>query len=271
MAEESKHGNEATSSAHFTIKINNESPIELGDLTKSLDGLADEFRRFVEQEADIPGIEDLKLFVHEIRTGSFFLDAAAIASGVFEFIDYGSKLIEFSRYLNNVCSFFSGKSKKEPSVPKRGLINLNFFVNIIAKNTGSTLVYTPVINRQQLIDDQFEIDSTQANAMQRRIMRKLEDEKEPNKDFYEKVVLSFYQARKDPKSRSGDKAIIEKIQFQPVKTIFANDNIKGRMLSTSENPFKLAYIVDVEVQTINDRVALYKILDFHEKFPITGD
>lgn len=40
------------------------------------------------------------------------------------------------------------------------------------------------------------------------------------------------------------------------------------MLLDSENPFIHAFVVDVAVETINDKPAFYKIIDVHEKIDI---
>lgn len=48
--------------------------------------------------------------------------------------------------------------------------------------------------------------------------------------------------------------------------IFADDEIKTKMLATDPNPFKLAFVVDVSVDTVSGKPALYKVLHLHEWF-----
>ena len=38
------------------------------------------------------------------------------------------------------------------------------------------------------------------------------------------------------------------------------------MVLDDQNPFKVAYVVDVIVETIKNKPALYKIIALHEKF-----
>lgn len=89
--------------------------------------------------------------------------------------------------------------------------------------------------------------------------------KEPITGIKEKVVLYWYQARNDPKSQAGDHAIIESISPGPVKAV-VDEETKSKMLSGPENPFQLGYLVDVEVETINSKPSIYKVLNIHEKF-----
>jgi hypothetical protein len=111
----------------------------------------------------------------------------------------------------------------------------------------------------------MEVASNDANALQNKLRKKIETLKEPVTGLKEKVVLYWYQARNDPKSQAGDRAIIESISKGPVRTV-VNENTKSEMLSGPENPFQLAYLVDVEVETINSKPSIYKVSNLHEKF-----
>ena len=87
----------------------------------------------------------------------------------------------------------------------------------------------------------------------------------PATGLHEKVLLYWYQARGDLKSRTGDRAIIESISSSSVKTICANEMIKSQMILNNENPFKEAFVVDVIVETIKGKPALYKVVALHDK------
>ena len=39
----------------------------------------------------------------------------------------------------------------------------------------------------------------------------------------------------------------------------------------NENTFKTIFMVDVEVQSVNGKYDLYKVLELHETFPLTDD
>lgn len=56
------------------------------------------------------------------------------------------------------------------------------------------------------------------------------------------------------------------ISPSPVKVICSNDELKARMVLSEKNPFNEAFIVDVVADTLNNKIALYKIVDIHERF-----
>jgi len=111
---------------------------------------------------------------------------------------------------------------------------------------------------------QITLNSLEANAAQNTAKREIELLHEPITGTKEKVLLYWYQARNDPRSQAGDRAIIESIYRGPVKAVFMNENVKAKMLLDTPNPFTHAYVVDVSVETVRDRPALYRILNVHE-------
>ena len=81
------------------------------------------------------------------------------------------------------------------------------------------------------------------------------------------ALLYWHQARNDARSTTGDKGIIESISDMPVKVICMKDSLKTEMILDIQNPFKEAYIVDVAVETINGKPAVYKIMAMYDKIP----
>jgi hypothetical protein len=79
-------------------------------------------------------------------------------------------------------------------------------------------------------------------------------------------VLTLHQVKGVPKAQAGDKGIIETVSKSPVKLWYASDDIKRSILELHENPFRLAFIVDVDVKTVDDKPALYKVLTLKDSF-----
>jgi hypothetical protein len=67
--------------------------------------------------------------------------------------------------------------------------------------------------------------------------------------------------RDDTADKPGDRAIIPRIYPRPVKVQFANDTVKIEMIDRPDNPFRLFYIVNVDVTEIEGKPVLYRILD----------
>lgn len=259
--------NNQTLEPKLSIKINNKQPVELIDLTESLLSLADEYKRFVAANPDLHPA-DFKLYVKEISSGSIKADIIAlVTTGATLLLPYKENLkslVEFAKYLKSTYQYFIGKEEEKPQLQKADLNNLSTFIEPIAKDNGSQLNITATDGGNVSIT--FNINSQEANAAQNTIRRELEQFKEPEKRFYEKVVLYWHQASKDVTKQTGDRGIIESIASNPVKVIFDNEKTKALMiLQSGENPFMSAYIVDVFVETINGKPALYKIISVYER------
>lgn len=247
--------------AKLTVEIRNKQPIELVDLTKSFLSLADEFKRFIENNEPDAAEAEVKLYVGEIRSGSVIADLVAISPLVVQGMSYLNTVINFNRHLRAAYDYLSGQTNEKPDLEKATYQNLAAIVEPIAKDNGAQLnISAP--NGNVYIN----INSVDANAAQNKARKEIENLREPVSALHEKVLLYWYQARGDVTSQTGDKAIIESISPKPKKVICVNDTIKAQMIFDTENPFKWAYVVDVEVQTIGSKAAAYKILAVHEKF-----
>ena len=87
-------------------------------------------------------------------------------------------------------------------------------------------------------------------------------------DTITSVLLTWFQARNDNKSNVGNKGIIEDISKKPLNITFESDEIKEKMLHSDINPFNVAYVVDVKIQTIQEKPAAYKIVKLHNHFDL---
>ena len=246
--------------AGLSIEIKNIRPVELADLTKSFSSFAEEFRRHIELREPEASAAEVKLYVKEIRTGSIIADLVAVSPQLLQGVSYLNAVVTFSKNLKTAYDYLTGKSDETPDLDKTSYENLANIVEPVAKDRGSQL-NIGTINAPVVIN----MNSTDANAAQNSARRHIEKLKAPESRLHEKVLLYWYQARGDAKSKAGDRGIIESISKRPVKVIFATDSIKLSMVLEEENPFKEAYIVDVMVETIGDKPAMYKILAVHDK------
>ncbi len=108
------------------------------------------------------------------------------------------------------------------------------------------------------------VNSNDANAIQNRAAGWIANHAEPLRGVLRGQLFYFFQARDDKEATTGDRGIIEAISPHPVKTIFANETAKVAMLD--EALFRKAYVVDLEVHTIDGRPRLYKILEVSSSF-----
>lgn len=252
------------SEAIFNLKIENKSPIELSDLTDSFTAVADEYKRFSTKLPDPREQNEIKLYVKEIKSGSVHAILIDYAPLILPFAQNIITIVEFSKFLKYSYEFLTGKTKEKPQLEKQDYLNLSKIVNPVAKDNGSQIIFNTVINGD--IYGDFKVPYLEANAAQNSIQREIKQIKEPVSNYHEKVVMYWYQARNEPESTTGDRAIIESISNRAVKVAFMRDDIKLSIIEDSSNLFKHAYLVDVVVETIGGSPVVYKITTMHDKF-----
>lgn len=252
------------------ICIKNSQPVELLDLTRALTALSDEYRRHIDDLGLSPVEEgQVKLFIKEIRSGSIEIDLLDMipyaAPALVALGDNFNTVVDFARNLRACLDWFLRKEGDRPQATqeRQRMKNMYSILEPVAKDRGSQMVVAPVINGKvgNLTINVLSLDS---NAAQNEITRETELLREPVKGFHEKVLLRWYQTRNDTSTATGDKAIIEALAERPVKTVFLGESGKARMLNMEENFFRRAFLVDVQVDTICGKPALYKITAVHD-------
>lgn len=249
----------------LTVEIHNKRPLELIDLTKSLLAVGEEYRRFVTMHPEAADASEVRLCVKEVRSGSAIFDLIPVVmAGALPFIHETNSIVSFGKFLGAAYGYLTGKSDKKPDLHKADLVNLNTTIEPVAKDNGSQINIITVVNNTNYYD--ININSHEANEAQNVIGRELAQLKEPQTNSHKKAVLYWYQARDDARSKAGDRGIIESITPSPVKIEFYEEQIKDAMLHGLENPFRTAYIVDVDIETINGKPVLYKTTRYHGRF-----
>ena len=255
----------ATDESKLRIQVCNKRPIELINFTESLLSVGQQYKRFIAKNPTLTPTEDVSLFVQEVRTGSITADLVPMAVAALPFIINFNNIAAFLSYLKLAYGFFVGDIDKKPDADKQDLVQLSKIINPVACDRSGRVCMYAIFNGD--VKDSFNLNTVEANAAQNGINREMILLKEPSTTPFEKVALYWDQAKNDPDSKVGDKGIIESITNTPVKTIFDPPEIKKLMLfDVEQNPFHYAYVVDVIVDTIKNKPALYKIVRFHEKF-----
>ncbi|WP_323842930.1 hypothetical protein [Moraxella sp. Pampa] len=251
---------ETTTQSELIIHINNQHPIEVLDFTQSMASFALEYNHHSKSD-------DFKLYIKEVKSGSIIATLVAAAPTLLPFAEHANSVIEFATHLKNAFDRLTGKPS-DTALDMTSLTNITKLVEPIAKDRGATLnIHT--INVYGNVENSFNVTNLDANAIQNNARREMEGLKEPISAYQNKVVLYFSQARGD--NKKGDKGIIELISKKEVKVAFDSQELKSRMIIEADhNIFDRAYIVDVKVQTVNDKPVLYTITEFYESIEL-GD
>lgn len=162
----------------LVVKVQNQNPIGLLDLTLSLTNLSLQYSRFLSKSGcEINKYED-QLYVKDVKE-------LKNGSAIIELIDQNKHLItdnagsimpaivginsigKFLEYLKNAYDYLLGKKKEKPEFfpdKKRELEQLNDLVGITAKDPNSTIQFSVVQNAQTI--NNYNITYQEANASQ---------------------------------------------------------------------------------------------------------
>jgi len=191
-----------------------------------------------------------------------------VAPAVLPIMNHAEAILEFGKYVQLSLDFFLGKSDKPPiKYTLKDCDDFSGMLNPIANDGGSNINIS-LVNKGEITLNFADTSSTEANAMQNKINKYKEELKLPESNSFNKEVLYWRQTQFGKKSKSsGDKAVIEKISSNPLRVIFATDDLKEEMTTYNEKLDKdwqdLAYVVDVEVGTIQDIPKYYRIIKLY--------
>jgi len=252
----------------LTIEIKNTEPVELLDLTHSLGGLADEYKKFLVQTESTLDADSVKLYIKEIRTGSIIADLMACSPLALPFIEHAATILKYAKYLEAMYGYLTGKTDKPKEIiEKQTFQNLTNIIEPVAKDKGAQFnIGAMTVNGDVTVN--YTISSLEANAAQNTARREIDRLKEPDTGLHSQVLMYLFQARNDLSSTTGDKAIIESIHNGPVKTVFVNESIKSKVLADKSNLFQKAFVVDASVETIAGVPRLYRISEIHDSFDV---
>ena len=218
--------------------------------------------------------EEVRLFVREVRNGSAIFDVCAAAWPLLpQVLHHGSTLLGYLNDLKTVFKFLKKEgTAKPPGLDKAKLERITRMVQPTAKDSPGATFNIYYVEKGKIADS-LNLNVMEANAVQNSARLEIEKIKAPLAGDHDGVVLYFFQTRDDTRSDTGDKAIIERFSKSPVKTKFATEEAKVRVLGLASNIFHHAFVVDVRIETIDDKPVLYTILRVHDVIdkPRQGD
>lgn len=247
--------------AVLSITFDPKRPMELADLAASFGALSKEYKLWLDENEAGHVANDVTLCVKELRTGSIVADIVALSPLALPFMENTKTVIEFGKYLKVAYDALLAR-RADAHLPRHTYENLSCFVEPVAKDNGSQVNVSTVINGN--VSLHLHLGSVEANAVQNAARHEMASAKTSVTGLHEQVVLYLYQARNDAKSSAGDRAVIESIHPGPVKLVFNEDGQKAAILAASDNPFQHAYLVDVMVETIGGRPVLYKVVQLRD-------
>lgn len=250
-------------SEKLVIELKNVRPLELIEMADCLLSAGAEYQEYLAENESAAASEEVKLFVREVRQGSAIFEMWAGCWNLLpQVLQHGTTLLRFLRNLKETVDFLKGVPGKKPRLTKKKLERATRIFQPTAKDVQGAQFNIYVESGGKLADS-LHVGNIEANAIQNRARIEMETLKEPVVGMHENKVLYLYQARNDTQSATGDKAVIESISASPVRTTYATPEAKAKVIGVEGNPFRNAYVVDVRVETVENKPALYVVLRIH--------
>lgn len=244
----------------------NVKPIELIDLASAMKAVNDEFASFCSK---IDSKTEAKLYVAEVRKGSVIIDLVPSVVALLPLADNVNAIWEFAEHLKSMYDFLTGKTENEPKYADRASYgNYRRMVaptakdadgarfNIVVKDSPGAVINVSVDSER----DRILTSSSKSDAMEEVIGS-------PTVERFNNVVLAFTQLRKDD-SGIGDRGVISSISKKSKKIVSDDKSFKESLVCGEDNAFAFGYIVDVEVDRLEDRIIAYRVVKLHERFRI---
>ena len=262
----------------IVYRLDARAPIAVDDLASSLLSFSSAYQDYIRKEEPFDVESSAKLHIVKLTRGSIIAELAAIASqGGFQLapsltIDTAKEIAGalnsvggFIKQLSSVYDFFSSVGTPPGTPPtKEQATKVSQMVRPVASDNASQLMIT--VAGDLNIHPTIIINSEKANAIQNRIQKYISPAI-PENGICKDVLLRLVQVRNDFRHHVGDLGIIESISKKAVKLWFSSENVKTNVIEQAY-PFKMGYIVDVDVQTVDGDPKIYKILNVKHAFDL---
>ncbi|MCC3159677.1 hypothetical protein LJ737_20720 [Hymenobacter sp. 15J16-1T3B] len=253
--------------AMLTVTINNTTPIELLDLSDSLQSLGRQYVRYLTKH-NIRVPDEARLYVQEIRKGSVVVELSDLmlpAAVLFSNPEHFNNLVDFSKNLRDIYRYFTGLGPKpKEDLKEADLRNYSNVLQPVAKDAGANIDFSGTFQNSPIVV--FNLNSMEANAAQNGIEREIQRLRTVEVGgYHQKVVFYWHTLKNEQNNAAGDRGIIESLSPSPVKVVFAQEGLKQTIaFMANKNPMLAGFVVDVHVETVQGKPVLYNIVAFHD-------
>lgn len=267
-------------SPYIRMTLAVDRPVELGDFVTAFTALGAEYDRYVRAQ----GKDDhATLYVAEVEHGSIIAilipvlkalglagDSAARALALEEFV---------RRYGGRLGAYLTG-GRRVPDATTTELKDFVEQVAAISHNPGSTLEVAAIEIEKgnHKVRAAFRFDTSQARQISENIDHHRHEIENASGDTQERVLMTFTRSdvRQSPLGkRSGEQVRIETISTRSVPIIYASEMaeqaIKFEITDAEDNVYKKGFVVDVNLEHRNGRLAAYRITNLHQVIDLPDD
>ena len=250
------------------VHIKPSKPIEINEFTSSLNSVGNLFSSYVQKNGSCDEQARARLYIEKIEEGSIVIYLTELVTAtLIPFVENANTIFEFASFLKRTCDYYIHGigDKEELSIADCSDFN-NMFSLIAGDNKGELEIGAITKGDGNNILVGCTLNYIDCNKGKNQIKKEADRLKSltPASEKYSRQLMTIYQLRSDMGNDIGNKAVIEGISKKRIAVVFETDELKEKILHSDSNPVKHAFLVDVEVQTVNEKIAAYKVLSLYD-------
>jgi len=261
---------------YFILTIDANAPVELSEFIGALDSMNNQFKKHIKKSA--PDLEDsYKIYVKEVRKGSYVVEFLPALLPLIEHIEHADIVCDFLyKWKDRLKKYFTEKGR-DKKASKSDLQDILKAVEVIATNPNSSQHLDYVVHKDGKAEKEtiFKFDTREANQARKEIKDHIIEIEAITDNSKSRATMVFERPSSTDASigkRSGERVIIEEIDTRPRPLIYASElserQIKHELNNSDDNPFKKAFIVDVNIEYRNQKPWAYRVTDVHQIIPL---
>lgn len=258
---------------HLLLRIETQSPIELGEFVSLFVGLGNQFEKFIATERpEEKG--DVRFYVREVRAGSIFAELVPyvgppLLGGAMAAVKNANDIAKFVETFGGKLKRYFAFKGREDAASKGDLADYLRTVAAIAHDADANLSLTAYDDGKKRVE--FDFATSQARVAEGNLIEHRAELDQRTDADYKRVLMRFTRtdvSHATTGKRSGERVLIEAIHAKPLPIVFAStlaeERIRHEIAEADENVYKKAFDVDANVEKINDRPVAYRIVAVHD-------
>jgi hypothetical protein len=251
----------------LTIKIEYKEYISLSEFKESLEGLDDQYNLLFSKSSDKE--EKNILLIKEINKGSIIVE---LISPIVPLLSETNTVFSFYTSIKSIFDWLSTKRGTKPKITPSDLVNAKKIIAPVNNHDGSQVTFSVEGNNNNVfvIDNPTARKITQNANEEYSVLDKPVSLPDFSKDK-ENVVLRLTQIKNDEKPDKNTKGIIAELDKREHPVLFSKIADKEQILQEQENFFKKTYLIDVKVNTSNDKISSFTVLNIKDSYTVEED
>lgn len=252
------------------IHIKHSQPIEVENFVSMMRSVNTLYSSFAKENAQYCEQQNAKLYVKDIKEGSIDIILCDLAvNGIIPFMENINLVWDFSNHIKKAINYFAKQEGNPPKYTLEELKALKDFFNVTANDrdsSGSISVVDVNEGKQRHTFNNCTFNFGESNSGQNIISKEIDKLSDVPclEELRKRQLMTIYQMAGNLSSDKGNKAIISAITSRKVGLVFETDELKQEILGMDSNPTKKAFLVDVILQYVGDRLAAYKVTALHD-------